>query len=85
MEPEDVDVARQHWRRQIVLSIVAVNVILIAIALIAFSFATGNPRRGIEPVLWPAVVGLVAIAVVLGAVIVHTVRVAAFTFRRLED
>ena len=83
MEPEDL--ARQHWRRQIILTVFAVNVILTATALIALSFATGNSRRGTEPVIWPAVVGLVAIAVVLGAVIVHTIRVAAFTFRRLED
>ena len=32
--------------------------------------------------LWPALAALLAMTVVLGAVVVHTIRVASFTFRR---
>lgn len=36
----------------------------------------------VRMMLWPALAGLLAMTVVLGAVVVHTIRVASFTFRR---
>ncbi len=36
----------------------------------------------VRMMMWPALAGLLAMTVVLGAVVVHTIRVATFTFRR---
>ena len=46
--------------------------------------ADGRTLRDVSylTTLWPAAVGLVALAVLTAVVLVHVVRVAAFTFRR---
>jgi hypothetical protein len=92
---EGVDLARLHWRRQLELTIAGVAVGLVAFRLLALSVERESNARRITLVdgrtirdasylttLWPAAVGLVALALLTAVVLVHVFRVAAFTFRR---
>jgi hypothetical protein len=92
---EGADLARLHWRRQLELTIAGVAVGLVAFRLLALSVERESNVRRITLVdgrtirdasylttLWPAAVGLVALALLTAVVLVHVFRVAAFTFRR---
>ena len=92
------DLARLHWRRQLELTIAGVAVGLVAFGLVGMSIdREANDRRVVLAdgrtirdasyltTLWPAALGLVALAVLTVVVLVHVVRVAAFTFRRGDN
>ena len=86
-------IARTYWRRQLVLTIAAVTVGFGAFQLARLSIAReaevhkvvlvdGRIIRSASTLatLWPAAVGIVAVLVVSGFLLVHAWRVAAFTF-----
>ena len=92
---EGADLARLHWRHQLELTVAGIAVGLVSLRLILVSIqreanvhrvtlADGRTIRSVSELttLWPAVLGLVALAVLSAVVLVHVVRVAAFTFRR---
>jgi uncharacterized membrane protein HdeD (DUF308 family) len=89
------DAARGHWRRQLVLTVAAIATGLVAFQLVGMSVAReadvetfvlpdGRTLRSSSylATMWPAAVGIVAVAVVGIVLLVHAYRVAAFTFRR---
>ena len=91
-------IEREHWRRQLVLTIAGVAVGASALALLRLSLAweqrvyvtvlrDGTEIRSASQVstLWPAAVGILALAVLTIVLLVHACRVAAFTFRRRGD
>lgn len=86
-------VARTYWRRQLVLTIVAVAVGFAAYQLARLSIAReaevdkvvladGRIIRSASTLatMWPAALGIAAVLVVSGLLLVHAWRVAAFTF-----
>jgi hypothetical protein len=88
-------IARRFWRRQLVLTLVATAVGFAAFQLTRLSIrreaavetivlADGRVLRSASKAatLWPALVGIVAVLVVFGLLLVHAWRVAAFTLRR---
>lgn len=85
---------RDHWRRQLVLTLVAVGVGIVSLRLMALSvaresdvyqviMADGRRVRSASYLvtLWPAAAGLAAAFAVSATLIVHAYRVARFTFR----
>jgi hypothetical protein len=95
---EGVDLARLHWRRQLELTVAGVAVGLVAFRLLTISVQREANVRRITLVdgrtirdasylttLWPAALGLVALAALTAVVLVHVFRVAAFTFRSQGD
>ena len=88
-------IARQYWRRQLVLTIIATAVGVAAFQLARLSIAReaavhkvvladGRIIRSASTLatMWPAAVGIAAVLVVSGFLLVHAWRVAAFTFGR---
>ena len=95
---ESADLARLHWRRQLELTVAGIAVGLVAFRLLTISIhREANVRRvtlvdgrtirdaSYLTTLWPALVGLVALAALTAVVFVHVWRVAAFTFRSRGD
>lgn len=89
------DLEREHWRRQLVLTIAGVAVGAGALGLMRLSVAweqgvsvatldDGTRLRSASYVstLWPAALGMLALAILTIVLLVHVFRVAAFTFRR---
>ena len=92
---EPADLARIHWRRQLVLTIVGVAIGGVALVLMRVSVSReaqvavailrdGRQIRSASYVstLWPAAIGMLGLAVLTVVLLVHVYRVAAFTFRR---
>ena len=92
------DLARDHWRRQLVLSAAFVAVGTAALRLVALSVSREEDVRRVVLVdgrtvrsashaatLWPAAVGIVALLGLAIVLLVHVFRVAAFTFRRGDN
>jgi hypothetical protein len=88
-------IARRYWRRQLVLTLAATAVGFAAFQLTRLSIrreaavdvvvlADGRILRSASKAatLWPAALGIVAVLVVSGFLLVHAWRVAAFTLRR---
>ena len=91
----DADLARTHWRRQLLLVAASTGAGVVAIALMVLSItresavrilvlADGSTVRSASATttLWPAALGIAVLLVVFAFVVVHMYRVAAFTFRR---
>ena len=85
---------REHWRRQLVLTIVGVAVGAGALGLMQLSLAwekqvsvailrDGTQIRSASYVstLWPAALGMLGLAILTIVLLVHAYRVATFTFR----
>lgn len=96
--PRPVATERDHWRRQLVLTLVAVAVGIVSLRLMALSvaresdvyqvvMADGRRVRSASYLvtLWPAAAGLAAAFAVSATLIVHAYRVARFTFRPEPD
>ena len=92
------EVARGHWRRQLVLTIAGVTIGGVALALMRVSVsreaqvAVAILRDGTLvrsesylSTLWPAALGMLGLVVLTVVLLVHAFRVAAFTFRRGEQ
>ena len=89
-----VDAARDHWRRQLLLTIVTVVVGIGSLSLTALSVARergvhyvttvdGQRHRSVSYLvtMWPAAVAALAVLIVVCVLLVHAYRVALFTFR----
>ena len=89
---------RDHWRRQLVLAIAGVAVGAAALGLVRLSVAweqqvsvavlrDGTQIRSASAVstMWPAALGMLALAVLTIVLLVHAYRVATFTFRSRGD
>jgi hypothetical protein len=89
------DPVRELWRRQLVLAVVTTAVGVGAIKLMQLSIdreadvrrvvlANGTTLRSASylATMWPAAIALVGVAIVIAVLVVHTIRVAAYTFRR---
>ena len=81
--PDRAPTAQAMWRRQLVLSGLAVAAMVPAAAV----YVLANGQWGRDPdnaqVVWLAAGGaILLLCVVLGAAVVHALRVARFTFRR---
>ncbi len=89
-----VGTERDHWRRQLLLTLVAVAVGIVSLRLMALSvaresgvyhviMADGRRVRSASYLvtLWPAAAGLAAAFAVSASLVVHAYRVARFTFR----
>ncbi len=85
---------RDHWRRQLLLTLVAVAGGIVSLRLMALSvarerdvylviMADGSRVRSASYLvtLWPAAAALAAAFGVFASLVVHTYRVARFTFR----
>jgi len=85
---------QEHWRRQLVLTLVVVAVGIVSLRLMALSvaresdvyqvvMADGRRVRSASylATLWPAALGLTAAFAVFPSLVVHVYRVARFTFR----
>jgi hypothetical protein len=92
---DTAEVARAHWRRQLVLTIAGVTIGGVSLALMRVSIsreaqvAVAILRDGTLirsesylSTLWPAALGMLGLAVLTVILLVHAYRVAAFTFRR---
>jgi hypothetical protein len=92
---EAADLARVHWRRQLTLTIAGTAVGATAFALMRLSVArearvavailrdgTHVRSESYVSTLWPAALGMLALAILTIVLLVHACRVAAFTFRR---
>ena len=88
------DPEREHWRRQLVLTLAGVAVGAGALGLMRLSVAReqqvavailrdGTQVRSASYVstLWPAAIGMLALAILTIVLLVHAYRVATFTFR----
>ena len=89
---------RDHWRRQLVLTIAGVAVGAGALGLMRLSVAReqrvavailrdGTQIRSASFVstMWPAALGMLALAILTIVLLVHAYRVATFTFRPRGD
>ena len=92
------DREREHWRRQLVLTIAGVAVGAGALGLMRLSVAweqqvsvavlrDGRQVRSASELstMWPAALGMLALAILTIVLLVHAFRVAAFTFRSRGD
>ncbi len=83
--PAERQLAQAYWRRQLVLSGLAVVALALAVGatrLVLADWGRDPANRALVVIL----VGLTAVAacVLLGALVLHTYRVALFAFRRGE-
>ena len=89
---------REHWRRQLVLTLAGVAVGAGALGLMRLSVAweeqvsvailrDGRTIRSASyaSTLWPAAIGMLALAILTIVLLVHAYRVATFTFRPRGD
>jgi hypothetical protein len=89
---------REHWRRQLVLTLAGVAVGAGALGLMRLSVAwekqvnvavlrDGTQVRSASylSTLWPAALGMLALAILTIVLLVHAYRVATFTFRPRGD
>ena len=92
--PEASATEREHWRRQLVLTIAGVAVGAGALGLVRLSVAweqqvsvavlrDGTQIRSASELstMWPAALGMLALAILTIVLLVHAYRVATFTFR----
>ena len=92
------DREREHWQRQLVLTLAGVAVGAAALGLMRVSVAweqqvnvavlrDGTQIRSASylSTLWPAAIGMLALAILTIVLLVHAYRVATFTFRPRGD
>lgn len=91
-------IEREHWHRQLLLTLAGVAVGVCALGLMYLSveweqhvavafLGDGTQLRSASylSTMWPAAIGMLALTILSIVLLVHAYRVAAFTFRSRGD